>query len=447
MSLYLKKLKKVPASSEKNDFDHEKESLLDTLREEFFKEAWRVNPSVLRDKDGARQLIQDIVMEKNLPLVLVEEMLKDIYGWGPISELMEDPDVTDIWINQYNKIFYEKDGQIYDWPQTFFSEEHLRRFAIRIAASVGRKLDESRCIEDFRLPDGSRVVAVLPPVAVRGTTVTIRRFSQLFTLEELAQRESFPDHLVRMFKLMVKARLNIFTAGGMGSGKNTFLNALMLCVDPDENLIFVEDPAESKVGLSDPERPDLPIPRVRIFEPRRAGVEGTGEIPMSLIFEKCMRMKPTRILCSECRCPITTYYTLQAMNVGHPGSMSSVHVEGIEEVPLRLSDLLAPFPGGAYGQVAARVGKVTSAEVVIFLGQINSYRRILDIGEIRRRGHSELPEVVPLFTFQLEGFNEDGKPLGSLRPTGEIPEFLKKRKLSLYLSPEETEELRRFFTC
>ncbi|MCL0049773.1 Flp pilus assembly complex ATPase component TadA, partial [Peptococcaceae bacterium] len=209
MSLYLKKLKKVPASSEKNDFDHEKESLLDTLREEFFKEAWRVNPSVLRDKDGARQLIQDIVMKKNLPLVLVEEMLKDIYGWGPISELMEDPDVTDIWINQYNKIFYEKDGQIYDWSQTFFSEEHLRRFAIRIAASVGRKLDESRCIEDFRLPDGSRVVAVLPPVAVRGTTVTIRRFSRLFTLEELAQRESFPAHLVRMFKLMVKARLNI----------------------------------------------------------------------------------------------------------------------------------------------------------------------------------------------------------------------------------------------
>jgi pilus assembly protein CpaF len=446
LSLYLKKLNKIPVS-EKSGFDHERETLLDALREEFFKEAWKTDPGALRDKDRARRLIRSIVVGKNLPLTVVEEMLKDIYGWGPVSELMEDPDVTDIWINRHNQIFYEKSGRIYDWPRTFLSEEHLKRFAIRIAASVGRKLDESRCIEDFRLPDGSRVVAVLPPVAVRGTTVTIRKFARLFTLEELAQRESFPGRLVRMFELMVKARLNIFTAGGMGSGKNTFLNALMLCVEPDENLIFVEDPAESKVGLPDPERPDLPVPRVRVFEPRRAGVEGTGEIPMSLIFEKCMRMKPTRILCSECRCPITTYYTLQAMNIGHPGSMSSVHVEGIEEVPLRLSDLLASFPGGAYGQLAARIGKVASAEVVIFLGQINGYRRLLDIGEIRRKGHDELPEVVPLFTFQMEEFAEDGKPLGALRPTGEMPEFLKKRKLSLYLSPEEIEELRGFFAC
>ena len=447
MSLYLKKLKKALANSEENNFDYEKETLLDTLREEFFKEAWKTDSSALRDEDKARRLIQNIVVKKNLSLTLVEEMLKDIYGWGPISELMEDPDVTDIWLNRYDQIFYEKNGQIYDWSRTFLSEEHLRRFAIRIAASVGRKLDESLCIEDFRLPDGSRVVAVLPPVAVRGTTVTIRKFTRLFTLEELAQKETFPEYLVRMFKLMVKARLNIFTAGGMGSGKNTFLNALMLCVDPGENLIFVEDPAESKVGLPDPERPDLPVPRVRVFEPRRAGVEGTGEIPMSLIFEKCMRMKPTRILCSECRCPITTYYTLQTMNIGHPGSMSSVHVEGIEEVPLRLSDLLASFPGGVYGQLAARIGKVASAEIIIFLGQINGYRRLLDIGEIRRRGHDKIPEAVSLFAFQIEGFAEDGRPLGVLRPTGEVPEFLKKRKLSLYLSSEEIEELRRFFTC
>lgn len=445
MSLYLEKLKGV--SDEKRAPGAEKEELLDALREDFFREAWRTDPDALRDKDKARRLIRGIVAAKNLPLVIVDELHKDIYGWGPISELIEDPAVTDIWINRYNQIFYEKNGRIYDWPKTFLSEEHLRRFAVRMAASVGRKLDESRCIEDFRLPDGSRVVAVLPPVAVRGTTVTIRKFSRLFTLEELAEKESFPPHLVRMFELMVKARLNIFTAGGMGSGKNTLLNALMLCVEPDENLIFVEDPAESKVGLPDPERPDLPVPRVRVFEPRRAGVEGTGEVPLSLIFEKCMRMKPTRVLCSECRCPITTYYTLQAMNIGHPGSMSSVHVEGIEEVPLRLSDLLASFPGGAYGQLAARIGKVASAEVVIFLGQINGYRRVLDIGEIRRRGHDELPEVVPLFTFQIEGFEDDGKPVGELRPTGEVPEFLKKRKLSLFLAPEEIEELRGFFEC
>lgn len=445
MSLYLEKLKGI--SKEENTFRTEKEELLDALREEFFREAWRTDQSVLQDRERARRLMRNIVAAKGIPLTVIDELHRDIYGWGPISYLIEDQMVTDIWINRYDQIFYEKNGRMYDWPKIFLSEEHLRRFAVRMAASVGRKIDESRCIEDFRLPDGSRVVAVLPPVAVRGTTVTIRKFSQIFTLEELAEKESFPPHLVRLFKLMVKARLNIFTSGGMGSGKNTLLNALMLCVGSDENLIFVEDPAESKVGLPDPERSDLPTPRVRVFEPRRAGVEGTGEIPLSLIFEKCMRMKPTRILCSECRCPVTTYYTLQAMNIGHPGSMSSVHVEGIEEVPLRLSDLIASFPGGAYGQLTARIGKVAAAEVVMFLGQINGYRRLLDVGEIRRRGPAELPEVVPLYTFRIDGFGDDGRPLGELRPTGEIPEFIKKRKLSLFLTPEEIDELRGFFIC
>jgi pilus assembly protein CpaF len=434
-SLYTEKIVKM---------QKKEDCTLDELRNEIFKIAWTQGTEILNDKNVIRRIARETVFAKNLPVSLVDKWMSDIYGMGVVSELMADDAVTNIWINRYDCIYYEKNGQIYDFDKSFSSEEEAKRFAIRLASSVGRKLDEAKCLEDFRLIDGSRVVAVLPPVAVRGTTITIRKFSKLFTLEELAGNKAFPEEMIPMFKLFVKARLNIFTAGGMGSGKNTLLNALMLCVGEKENLIFVEDPAESKVGLPDPKR-KIPVPKTRVFEPRRAGVEGTGEISMNLIFEKCMRMQPTRVLCSECRDPITTYYTLQAMNIGHPGSMSSVHCEGVDEVVLRLSDLLASYPGGAYSQLTARIGKISAAEIIIFLGQINGYRRILDIAEIQRRGIDELPTIVPLFSFNIEGFKDTGEPIGRLKPTGNIPYFLQKRKISQFLSKEEIDFLKNFF--
>jgi len=427
-----------------------KDGYLDQARTEFFTLAKRKSPAILQSPrpDAARILYREILNGKGALEHIneaIEVLIKDMYGWGPINELMQDTEVTDIWILKYNEILYEKNGRKYTWSNNFLSEEHLRNTAERMVASVGRKIDEARPVEDCRLPDGSRVVVVIPGVATRGTTVTIRKFSHLFTLEELSQRNLFPPHMVDMFKLMVKARINIYAAGGMGSGKNTFLNALTLCVDKDENLIFVEDPAESKVGEPDPERPKLPIPHVRVFEPRRAGVEGTGEVPLSLIFEKCLRMKPSRLLVSESRCPFTTYYTLQAMNIGHPGSMSSVHAESPEDVPIRLSDLLAAYPGGSYQQIEARSGKIAAVEIVVFLTQIKFSRRITDIVEIRRTEQG-LPKVVPLYTFNFQGFNEKEDLVGELKFTNEEPEFLKKRKISYYLTKEEQSKLCSFFS-
>lgn len=427
--------------------DESGRNALDELRLKLIQEAWASDLGTMRDKEKARSLLREIVAREGMPVNLIEELMKDIYGFGPITELMEDPGVTDIWIDRYNFIRYEKDGRIRKWNKTFASEEHLRRFAVRLAATVGRKVDEARPVEDFRLPDGSRAVVFLDGPSVRGTSMIIRRFSRLFTLYELAERNLFPPELVRMFDLMVKARLNVFAAGGMGSGKNTFLNALLLRVGPDERLVFIEDPAETRVGLPDPRRPDLPTPWTVVLEPRRAGVEGEGAVPPDLLFEKVLRTKPARVICSECRNEITTYWTLQAMNIGHPGSMSTVHADGPEEVPLRLSDMLAAYRGGAYSTPASRAGKVAAAEVVFFLGQINGHRRLLDVAEIRRRDADSLPEVAPLYTFRVEGFAEDGAPLGKLRPTGEIPAFLGKRKLELYLTPEEMDELRGWFGC
>lgn len=445
-TMYSQLLKTKTPQKEGFSLAQSEEDLQD-LREKLFRRVWASDPDVLKDQENVRRQLRDIVSEEGLPLSLIETLMKDIFGFGPISELMEDPLVTDIWIDRYDMIYYERDGRVQRWEERFYSEEHLRRFAMRLAAMTGRKVDESHPVEDFRLSDGSRVVAFLSGPSVRGTSMVIRRFARLFTLEELVERRLFPPNLVRLFELVVKARINTFTAGGMGSGKNTLLYALLLRVGGDEKLVFVEDPAESKVGLPDPDRPDLPVPRSVVYEPRRAGVEGEGEVSMDLLFEKVLRTKPTRVICSECRNEVTTYWTLQAMNIGHPGSMSSIHAEGPQEVPLRLSDMLAAYKGGAYSTLASRAGKVAAAELILFLGQINGHRRLLDIAEIRRneKDQNSLPVVVPLYTFDINGFQEDGAPIGELKPTGNAPEFLNKRKISLHLTPDEIAELRGYF--
>lgn len=462
MSLYNRRFQGQREGVDRGDgCAHVDDRMLDGIRSEFFNRATLQHPYLLRElherREEVARMMRDIVEDRYpglLPGQVTEVLgvlMRDLYGWGPISELMSNPAVTDIWINNWREIFYEENGEVKEWPHTFISEEHLRRTAERMAMSVGRKIDEARPIEDCRLHDGSRVAIVIPPVATRGTCVTIRRFPKLFTLEELAAEELFPAEYIELFTLMVKARLNIFAAGGMGSGKNTLLSALLLKVSPRENLILIEDPAESRVGLPDPRRPDLPQPKVKVFEPRRPNIEGQGAVPLSIIFEKALRMKPTRVIVSECREEIATYYTLQAMNLGHPGSMSTVHVEDVTEVPTRLSDLLAPYPGGAYAQLAARAGKVKAAEVIFFLAQIEGpngtgqkFWRLLDVAEIRPRG-DQVPEVVRLLTFKLREFGADGRPVGRLEPTGETPEFLRKGKLRLFLAPEEIRRLASFF--
>lgn len=428
------------------ELPQQNEAEIEKVREMFFSRAWAKNPGALNNRDEARRVLKDIIVETGASLNLVDTLLKDIYGFGPLSELMDDPDVSDIWVDGPECVWYEKDGKLYESSKTFMSEDHLRKFATRLAASTGRKVDEARPIEDFRLLDGSRAVVFLSGISVRGTCLVIRRFTRLFTLEELAERRMFPHRLIRLLDLLVKARINIFVAGALGSGKNTLMNALLLRVDKTERLAFVEDPAETKVGLPDPKRPDLPVPRAVVYEPRKAGVEGEGEVSLDLIFEKILRSKPSRVICSECRDEVTTYWVLQAMNIGLHGSISSVHAEAPKEVPLRLADMLAAYKGGAYSNLSSRAGAIAAAELIIYLGQINGHRRMLDICEIRRENRPDaFPEVVPLYSFDYQGDSEYGEPLGEVKPTGETPEFLDKRKVTMLLSPEELGELRGFF--
>jgi len=428
------------------------DSTLNSIRSEIFVRMSQQNPLALQDmannlgvfRKTAAAVLSDRLFSEDRKTVeeALSAVLRDPYGWGPVFELVCSKTVNNIWINNYLEIMYEDDGQRRRWPHAFESEEQLRRLAERLALASGRRADESNPLVDCRLFDGSRVSIALPPVSTRGTSITVRKFPRIFTLEDLAQRKLFPAMLVPLFKLFVKARLNIMIAGGMGSGKNTFLNALLLCVGRDENLIFVEDPAESRVGLPDPERPDLPRPFVKVYEPRPANLEGKGEIGLDVIFEKTLRQQPDRVIVSECRSRVTAHYTLQAMNIAHPGSMSTIHAEEPEEVPGRLGELL----GGS----AENLRRVAALEIILFLAQLKagdgmpSHRRLMDICEVKKRADG-LPEVVPLYSFNFQGYDDDGTPLGELKFMGNVPAFLKKRKAAFWLTSGERGTLGKFF--
>ncbi|TEB04698.1 putative conjugal transfer protein [Pelotomaculum schinkii] len=428
------------------------EALLNQIRTEIFIRLSHQNPLALQDlsisnnweafRRTAETVLTDRLFseEKNLINKALDEIMLDPYGWGPVRELLNNKSVNNIWI-KHNEIMYESEQGRQRWENVFQSEEHLRKTAERIALASGRRLDEANPAEDCRLYDGSRVSIVVPQPSTRGTAVIVRKFPRLFTLEELAEKSLFPARLLPMLKLMVKSRLNIFAAGAMGSGKNTFLNALLLCVGKDEILIFIENPAESRVGLPDPERPDLPAPFVYVYEPRPANPEGKGEVSEEKLFEKALRQQPDRLMVSECRNKTTAKYTLMAMNLGH-SSMSSTHADGPKEVPTRLAELLG-------GDSRDSLAKTTAVEVVFFLAPLKEdeglpiHRRLMDICEIRKRDDG-LPEVVSLFSYHMQGW-EKGMPVGELLPTGIKPSFLQKRKLSIYLSKEERELLESFF--
>lgn len=429
------------------------DTLLNQVRSEVFTRMTHQNPLALQDLPNnwevfrrmANTVLKDRLFSEERSSIdeALNLIMQDPYGWGNVFPLMTDKTVNNIWINNYREIMYESEQGRRLWNDVFQSEEHLRKTAERVAMASGRRLDEANPTVDCRLFDGSRVSIIIPPVSVRGTSVTVRKFPRIFTLEDLAVNELFPVYLLPLLRLMVKARLNIFAAGGMGSGKNTFLNALLLCVGKDENLVFIEDPAESRVGLPDPERPDLPRPFVKVYEPRPANAEGKGGVTLEDIFEKALRQQTDRIMVSECRTKLTVHYTLQAMNIGHPGTMSTTHADGPEEVPERLASLL--------GDVSREnMIRTTAAEVVFFMAQLKEgdgrpvHRRLLDICEIRKKGDG-FPEISPLFSYDFKGWMDDGSPVGSLQPTGTRPAFLEKRKLSLFLTKDEKILLESFF--
>ena len=295
---------------------------------------------------------------------VVTQLVHDIKGLGPIEPLLLDSRVSDILINGMDSVYVERHGQLQQVDVRFRDPQHLLHIAQRIAGWVGRRVDESNPMVDARLPDGSRVNIIIPPLAIDGATVSIRRFTMKgIGLEEMAERQVMSAAMAEAFRICVKARLNILISGGTGSGKTTFMNALSQHIDHGERLVTIEDAAELQ----------LQQPHVVRLETRTMSAEGTGEVSMRDLLVNTLRMRPDRIIVGEVRGGEATEM-LQAMNTGHPGSMCTLHANSPRDALTRLENMLM-MAGTEMPLQAIRRQIASSVDIVVQLARLRTGHR------------------------------------------------------------------------
>lgn len=363
-------------------------------------------------KNVVRRYIQ-MVVENELPSYplqarqgITEKLVNEIQGYGPLEQFLDDPDVTEVIVEQYNKIMIEKDGELRDVDMAFDSEEHLRLVIERIIAPLGRRLDWSSPTVDARLPDGSRVCAVIPPIAPDGTTVTIRKFRPNVSMEELVKWGMLPEPVRRGIEACVRGRLNILISGGTGSGKTTFLNALSEYISPKLSIITIENPIEMQ----------LRHPNVRRWEARPANIEGTGEIDMMSLVITALRSRPDIIIVGEVRGK-EAYAMMQAMNTGHLGSMTTLHANNTEQAMERLVAMVASAQELPKDLVPGYISE--TVDVVIHLMRMaDGKRRVTEVSEIIGEENGRII-TNPLVEFKVDKF-EEGKIIGQWKKINEF---------------------------
>ena len=295
---------------------------------------------------------------------VVTQLVHDIKGLGPIEPLLLDRRISDILINGMESVYIERRGRLEQADVRFRDKQHLLHIAQRIAGWVGRRVDESSPMVDARLPDGSRVNVIIPPLAIDGAAISIRRFTMRgISLEDMAEREVMSPAMAELFRVCVKARLNILISGGTGSGKTTFMNALSKHIDHGERLVTIEDAAELQ----------LQQPHVVRLETRTMSAEGTGEVSMRDLLVNTLRMRPDRIIVGEVRGGEATEM-LQAMNTGHPGSMCTLHANSPRDALTRLENMLM-MAGGDMPLSALRRQIASSVDIVVQLARLRTGHR------------------------------------------------------------------------
>ena len=339
---------------------------------------------------------------------LVRRLFHSFRGLDILQPLMEDSSVTEIMINHYAEIFIERSGRMSRFPASFENQERLEDLIQAIVASVNRVVNESSPIVDARLKDGSRVHVVLPPVALRGPAMTIRKFPERpLAMEELVRGGSLTAEAAQFLKLLTKAQYNVFISGGTGTGKTTFLNALSQYISEHERIVTIEDSAELQIRT---------VPNLVSLETRNANTEGRGEITIRDLIRASLRMRPSRIIVGEVRGG-EALDMLQAMNTGHAGSMSTGHGNGARDMLARLETMAL---SGAELPVEVIRHQIASAlDIIVHLSRFRDHsRRVTEISEITEVEGGEIV-VKPLFKFVEEG-ERDGKVIGSLRRTEHV---------------------------
>lgn len=348
---------------------------------------------------------------------LLDEIVDDVLGLGILEGYLRNPLVTEVLVNGTD-VFYEQDGQIFPSPRSFNSQDEVRRIIDRIIQPINRRIDESSPMVDARLPDGSRVNIVIPPVALDGPSVSIRKFSPLILTEaSLIEKGSLTDAMVEFFRLAVLSRQNIVIAGRASSGKTTLLNILAGFIPAEERIITIEDMAEIK----------LPQRHVVRLEARQPNIQGKGEIPIRTLFRNALHMRPDRIIVGECR-GAETLDMLQAMNTGHDGSISTVHANSPLDLFARL-EVLVGMSERAVPPQTVRKQIASGIDLVIYCVRFpEGERKVTEVCEIlpgRQEGQEILVETI--YRFERTGFDEAGRIQGKFVATGHVPSFVRKR--------------------
>jgi pilus assembly protein CpaF len=377
-----------------------------------------IDPAELRERviaDIKRHLSEESGIARDDRERLSFEIADDILGHGPLERLLADDSVTEIMVNGPYDIWIERQGRLYETAIRFNDESHLRRIINKIVAQVGRRVDELSPMVDARLPDGSRVHVIIPPLSLSGPLVTIRKFSRKrLDFTEMIRLGTLNTESVEFLKRCVMAELNILVSGGTGTGKTTLLNALSQAIPDDNRIVTIEDAAELQMHQR----------HVLRLEARPKNIEGEGEIPIRELVRNSLRMRPDRIIVGEVR-GAEALDMLQAMNTGHDGSLSTVHANSTRDALARIETMV--LMAGYDLPISAIRQQVTSAlDLIVHLERLeDGSRRVTAITELQRM-ESDVITLQDLFTFKVDRVTPDRSVLGALRPTGLRPTFLHK---------------------
>ncbi|WP_028279691.1 CpaF family protein [Arthrobacter sp. H5] len=380
----------------------------------------------------ARQELSAVVDEEQVPLSpeerrrLIREIADEVMGYGPIQRLLEDPSITEIMVNRSDQIYVERNGQLTLTEARFSSDEHLRQVIERIVAKVGRRIDESSPLVDARLEDGSRVNAIIPPLAVNGPSLTIRKFGQVpITVQDLIRWGSITPVMAELLSACVRARLNIIVSGGTGTGKTTMLNVVSSFIPDGERIVTIEDAVELQMQQE----------HVVRLESRPANIEGKGAIGIRELLRNSLRMRPDRIIVGEVRGG-ESLDMLQAMNTGHDGSLSTVHANSPRDAIARLETLVL-MAGMDLPLRAIREQIASAVDLIIQLTRMrDGTRRVTHVTEVQGM-EGEVVTLQDAFLFDYSaGLDPSGRFLGKPVATGVRPRFLDRfEELGIHVPP------------
>jgi len=384
----------------------------------------RINLSLLdklaRDtiEEEVAGIVSDILAEEGEALnkaernSLANDIIDELLGLGPLEPLLKDETITDILVNGHNTVFVERNGLLERVPTRFQDERHLLRIIQRIVSSVGRRIDESSPFVDARLADGSRVNAIVSPLAIDGSLLSIRKFSKRpISMRRMIELGSIPAAVAQVLQAIVRARFNIIISGGTGSGKTTMLNALSSYVDERERIVTIEDSAELQLQQE----------HVARLETRPANIEGKGEVTQRDLVKNALRMRPDRIILGECRAG-EAFDMLQAMNTGHDGSMTTIHANSPRDALSRIEQMIG-MSGIDISPRSARAQIASAIHVVLQIARLSDgKRKMLSLSEVTGM-EGDTITMQEIYRFRMTGRDDEGNVLGQFEATGIRPKF------------------------